>query len=362
MRFLFFVLIASTFLFPGCGKKRESTHSTSGNITEAVYASGKIKARGQYQVFPTVSGILSKVWVKAGDTVVRNQPLFSMEDRSSELNSENARLALELSKTNSQTGSDKLQELQENIRLAKQKYLLDSNLFLRQKNLWDQKIGTRLEYDQRKLAFESSRSAWRTATNRWKQARIQLKNESERALVTFKQTRKQNADFEIRSQLTGIVYDVVKTEGDLVNPQIPLAVVGKQNDWYLELEVSENDITRIMPGQRVEVTLDGYRDQVFEAVISEIHPLLNERTRNFRVDALFRKTPPRIFPNMNVEANVVIRIKKQALLIPRKYLLSGNKVLLKNGDFKEVKVGLKDFQKVEVLAGLDTTQEIFLPK
>lgn len=360
--YIFYCLLISVLLpVGGCGKKKQGIRPGMSSITEAVYASGKIKAEGQYQVLPVVSGLLSKIWVRPGDTVEKNQILFSIENLSSSLNSENARLALELSESNSRSGSDRLQELEQNVNLAREKYELDSVFFLRQKNLMEQNIGTRAEFDNRKMAFNSSKSAYFTSRNRLNQIRIQLKNELERARIGYRLSEKQKGDFMIRSEFDGLVYDVYRSEGELVSPQTPLAVVGKINAFYPELQVNESDIARLSEGQRVEITMDGYKGEVFEAVITRIYPIMNERTRNFRVDARFVRFPSRLFPNMNVEANIVLAVKKNAITIPRRYLLDGNQVLMAENQKKEVKTGIRDFEKVEILSGLDTTMEIFLP-
>lgn len=42
-------------------------------------------------------------------------------------------------------------------------------------------------------------------------------------------------------------------------------------------------------------------------------------------------------------------------------MLDGNQVLMAENQKKEVKTGIRDFEKVEILSGLDTTMEIFLP-
>jgi multidrug efflux pump subunit AcrA (membrane-fusion protein) len=350
------------FLIWGCGKKEQSIKANYGTITEAVYAYGKVKAEGQYQVFPTVTGVLSKIEIFPSDTVKKGDRLFLIENLSSALSSENARLALDLTETNSKSGSDRLQELEQAVEIAREKYMLDSNLWVRQKNLLAQNVGSQVDYEQRKLSFETAKSNFRSAESRLGQVRIQLKNELQRARIGYKLSKKQQRDFEIRSQLAGVVFDVLRTEGDVVGPQTALAVIGKPDAWYLELQVSERDIGRIEPGQRADIVLDGYKGQVFEARLERIYPILNERTRNFRIDAKFEAKPPKLFPNMNVEANIRIRTKSGVLTIPRRYLLPGNQVRVGKDKQIPVAVGLKDFEKVEILSGIDTLQEIFLPR
>jgi multidrug resistance efflux pump len=359
LRYLLFFLFLIFAL--SCGKKKPGVKARLSSITESVYASGKVKAQGQYQVLPVVNGLLRQVLVEPGDSVKEGQILFSVENSAIGLNTESARLALDLSETNNQSGSDRLKELEENLDLAKEKYELDSSLFLRQNNLFAQQVGSKNDVDQRKLALQSSRTAYLTARNRLNQIRIQLANELERARVGYRLSQAQAGDFQVKARKEGLVFDVLRTEGELVSPQTPLAVIGNPENWSIELQVSENDISRVEPGQVVDLVLDGYPNQVFQARLIRIYPILNERTRNFRVDAVFQTQPGRLFPNLNLEANIRIRNRENVLVLPRRYLMEGNKVMLQDGTVREVKTGLKDYEKIEIVSGIDSSDVVVLP-
>ena len=105
--FAFLFCILSIF---SCKKKTATTQAIIKDITESVYASGKIKAAEQYAVFATVNGILKQAFVKPGDTVQEGSKLFLLDDRASDLTNENARIKLELSEENNKRNSDKLRE------------------------------------------------------------------------------------------------------------------------------------------------------------------------------------------------------------------------------------------------------------
>jgi HlyD family secretion protein len=106
--------------------------------------------------------------------------------------------------------------------------------------------------------------------------------------------------------------------------------------------------------------MDSYKGQVFEAKVSKINPLMNERSKTFKVEAMFTKPPKRVFPNTSFEANIVLESKKKVLTIPRNYLLKGDSVVLANGKKVKVTVGLRDFEFVEILSGLKPEDEIML--
>ena len=114
-------------------------------------------------------------------------------------------------------------------------------------------------------------------------------------------------------------------------------------------------------GQQVFITLDSYKGQVFEATISKIAPIMNERSKSFTVEADFTNPPPTLYPNLTAEANIVIQTKEKALTIPRAYLVDDNHVLKENDKRQEVKIGLKDYKKVEILSGLSAGDVIVKP-
>jgi multidrug efflux pump subunit AcrA (membrane-fusion protein) len=353
--FLLLVLVS-------CGDKKVSILPTIGDVTESVYASGKVKAVDQYTVYPTVNGILKTLHVKAGDAVVKDQVLFELDNKVTALNSENARLALDLSADNNRKGSDKFQEIELSVNQAYDKYLLDSNLFVRQKNLWDQQVGTQVEFDQKKIAFTNSKSAYLSAKSKYAQVKTQLENELQKAKVNYNITEKNQHDYQIKSELAGRVFDVLKVQGELVTPQTPLAIIGSNSSFLLELEVDENDIVRIREGQSVVVTMDSYKGQALEAVVTKIYPIMNERTRTFKIEAQFTHPPKELFPNLTVEANIILQSRKNVITIPKEYLVEGKYVFVNKNEKREVKTGLKDYKSVEIISGLAKDEKIYLLK
>jgi multidrug efflux pump subunit AcrA (membrane-fusion protein) len=89
---------------------------------------------------------------------------------------------------------------------------------------------------------------------------------------------------------------------------------------------------------------------------------MNEKSRSFEVEASFTKQPKVLYPNLTVEANIILQTKENALTIPRNYLIDDEFVLLADNKKKKVKVGLKDFQKAEIVEGLNKEDKIYLPQ
>ena len=343
-----------------CKSKTENTHPTIEKITESVYASGIVESKNQYQVFSTVNGIIQKIWVKEGDLVKKGDPLFTIENEISKLQSDNAKLAADFAAFN--TRGERLEEMSNAVQTAKSKMLNDSLMLHRQRGLWAQQIGSKVELEQRELAYIGSSSNYEATMLRYDDLKKQLNFTAAQSRKQLSISQKNAQDFTIRSKIDGRVYSITKEVGEVVNPQTYVAVMGAADDFWVELQIDENDIVRIKNGLRVLLTFDSYKKQVFEAVVSKIDPIMNERSRTFTVEAAFTKKPPVLFPNLTTEANILIVEKEKALTIPRAYLLADSFVMLENKEKRRVEIGLMDYQKVEILHGLEATETILKPK
>ncbi|MBZ0204874.1 MAG: efflux RND transporter periplasmic adaptor subunit [Flavobacteriales bacterium] len=351
------------FLFLGtaCGQKGNPITPATGPITESVYANGLVKAEGQYQVFPTVSGTVLALLVKEGDTVRAGQPLLRIDDRTSSLSTSSAEAQLRLLEQNVREEGPVLTRLRAAVDQARDRLNLDSTNFKRQEALWAQGIGSRNELDQRQLAYTTSKAAYAMATKALTENREQLRTQLEVARNTAAISAVGDADRAPGSLIDGIVYDLMIEPGELATPQRPVAVIGSASDLYLELEVDEFDIRLIKPGLQVFVSLDSYGDQAFEAQVSRIIPLMNERSRTFKVEARFTKRPPQLYPNLTVEASIVLRTKENALLVPASYIVDGTYVLTGTDEKTLVKLGARDMEKVEVLDGITANTTLYKP-
>ncbi|MBO9731274.1 MAG: efflux RND transporter periplasmic adaptor subunit [Chitinophaga sp.] len=346
-------------LLCSCKSKWEKTQPVTEKISESVYASGIIKSRHQYQVFSKVTGPIISIPVTEGDTVRKGEPLMVIQHETAKLNTENAALSAAYASVNA--NEDKLNELKVNIELARNKLSNDSLLLARQRRLWEQQIGSQQQLEQAQLAFKSSRTAYEVAIYKYNDLQKQLRFAASQSGKNLQISNTQQDDYIIKSDIDGRVYSLPKKAGEMVSPQSPVAIIGSSNDFYLELQADEFDIARIKIGQKVFITLDSYKGQSFEAQVEKIYPIMNERSRSFTVDARFITIPPVVYPNLTLEANIVIQTKDKALTIPRNYLLEGDQVMLENKEKKKVVTGLKDYQRVEIISGLSSGDVIIKP-
>ncbi len=353
--------VSTILILISCTSEGETTQPRYMYLTESVYASGSMKAKNQYQVYSTVSGILEHIYVEEGDRVTRGQTLFRIQSENTELSTANARLNLELARQNYGPGSPILQEIVLNVESAYQKYVKDSLNYYRKKRLWEEEIGTLAEVEQFQLILKTSRNSYFSARERLASTRSQLKNELERAENTYRMQVNNRGDFSINSKIDGKVYAINKEEGELVMQQEPLAVIGDADQFLLELQVDELDIGRIRRNNKVLVTLDTYGDAVFEAYISKIYPLLDKRTQTFLVEAELKERPAVLYPALSLEANIIVRDKEKALAIPKVYLVDNEYVLDQSGEKISVTVGVNNLEYVEIQGDIDTTTVLVKP-
>jgi multidrug efflux pump subunit AcrA (membrane-fusion protein) len=342
-----------------CGRPTETTRPIEGPITESVYASGVIESKGQHEVYATVSGIVDQVFVKEGDTVQVGTPILSIFNEAQRISKENALLAASFA--DMRTNEDKLRDVQLQIANARSRMVNDSLQLDRQKRLWAKEIGSKVELEQQQLAYDNSASAHQQALIRLADLQRQLEYNARQSRNILRISDRMESDYLPRSTMRGMVYHVLKRKGEMVGPQTPLAIVGSATDFVLKMQVDEQDIFRVKAGQQVLVTLESYRDQVFEARVTKVNPLMNERNKTFEVEAGFVKMPERLLPNITFEANIIVQEKDRALVLPRRFMLTDSTVVLTSGDTVSVAIGLSDYQRVEIRSGLDASDEVVLP-
>jgi HlyD family secretion protein len=354
------LIFAGLWLLMACSKKEESISPTTGSITESIYASGTIKSADQYQAFVSVSGIIEEIYVQEGQAVEVGTPLLRVSNETQKFNLDNAKLAANYNDQANNQG--KLVEAEAIVQTSKAKLKLDSSLFTRQKALWAQQVGTRIAYEQAELNYQSSKANFVSAQQRLTDLRRQINFSSAQTKKNVQISARQSEDFILKSQVKGTVFNLLKEKGELVSPQTPIAVLGNTQNYILELQVDENDIFQVQLGQKVALTFDAYKNQVFEAQVTKIASIMNERNKTFLVEASFTKAPEKLFPNVTFEANIILRTKQNALILPRNYLKNDSIVTLVDGSTRIVKLGLTDFQKAEILSGLSSKDQVIKPK
>lgn len=297
--------------------------------------------------------------MEEGDSVEVGTPILVIANESTRVNRELA----ELNRTyaDRQANQNRLKDLEMNISYTKNKLTNDSLLWARQERLRSQGIGSSIELEQRQLAYENSLTAYETALLKFEDLKREIDFNERSAAKNLSISKALESDLVLKSEVKGILYSLLKEKGEMVNNQTPLAIIGSGEEYILEMLVDEYDIAKIKRGQKILVNMDSYRGEVFEAVVSKINPIMDERNKTFLVEGVFVSGPSVLYPNLSLEANIIIESKENTLLIPRSYILNERFVITSSGDTVEVVLGMKDFQKAEILEGVDPKTALVKP-
>jgi len=355
-----FTILFIVFIFSlSCTQKRETVFPTIEDISESVFASGLIKSKDQYRAYANSTGILKEIYVDEGDDVEKGAVILEIFNETTRLNRESA--ALVRAYADQKENRSKLKEMEVNIELARSNLVNDSLLFERQKRLREQGVGSAIDLEQRELGFKNSRTQYQSFLLKYEDLKRDIVFNESNASKQLAISKAQESDLLLTSKIRGRVYAILVEKGEMVNPQTPLAIIGSADEFLLEMQVDEYDIVKIKVGQKILVSLDSYRGEVYEAVLTKINPILDERNKSFTVEAEFVKMPEVLYPNLNFEANIIIQTKRNVLTLPRSFLINENAVLSSQGDTLPVELGLKGYRKVEIISGVDASTQLRKP-
>ncbi|MBT8221262.1 MAG: efflux RND transporter periplasmic adaptor subunit [Bacteroidia bacterium] len=354
-------LLITTFFWISCTEDIEHIKPTVTSMTESVYASVNVMPQDVYFAYAAAPGILEKVYIEEGDTIFENQRLALIQSDDSKINIDNAALGLEIAKEKFTGESNILKSINQEIEALIKQLELDSTNYFRQNQLWNQNIGSKSDLDNKKLKYELTQNNLTLKRKQYDQTRLDLENSYKKSQNDLKRARSNLIDFEIRSKINGRIYKLYKEEGELISLQEPFAQIGMSGEFILDIIIDEVDITRVKTGQLALVALDAYEDQVFEAEITKIYPLKDNRTQTFQVEGKFISSPSVLYAGLSGEVNIVLSTKEDVLTIPLNYLIEGKRVKTKDSEI-EVEVGMKDLNRVEIISGIDSSTILLKPQ
>jgi len=275
---------------------------------------GDVMTKQNVLIYPEMSGTLNKVYVKEGQKVTKGQLLATIDDGGLSSQLAQLRTQAELSKTT----------------------------FERQKRLWEQNIGSEIQYLQAKTNYEAQQSA-------------------------VKQMESQVGKSSIRAPFTGIIDDVIKDQGTVVSPGPGSEVfrIVNLSNMYIEVEVPESHLQNVTPGKDVKVYFPVLGDSV-NTKIRQTGNFINPSNRSFTAEIPVPSHDGKIKPNLTARVMINDYTSENAILIPQS-ILSENAdgeqyVLLVAADSVEnnpvakkvvIKTGKTQGDYVEVLSGIN---------
>jgi HlyD family secretion protein/macrolide-specific efflux system membrane fusion protein len=173
----------------------------------------------------------------------------------------------------------------------------------------------------------------------------------------------------IKSPMEGIVSNVAVDVGETASPSVPLITVINPKDLTIEIQVDQADIGQVKKGADVMVNADAYPDETFAGKLDFLNteaeqkmiggmPSTDEEDKIFRGRIKLNSETTKLFSNMSVDAEIVVQRTSDVLIVPREAVASENEkfyiYIVKWGhvEKKEVKIGLKDNNNVEISDGI----------
>jgi HlyD family secretion protein len=350
------VLLA--FLLFSCGKKTETSTVQRKDLTEMVFATGSLKADNEYMLAAQSDGYLKAVFFEEGDTVISGKVLALIDNKQSQVNVKQSGKLLAIAQTNATENAPLIQQLKININLAKEKLKQDELQAERFRELLESNSIAKVEYENAALNVINSKASIKALEEQMANLKV---NANQQVIIQQQQNELSHAvaDYnQIIAYLGGKVYKKRKQLGEYVKKGDVIAVVGNPNEIYANLSIDESNMSKIRLGQSVDIQLNTNTQKTYKAKITEILPSFDESSQSFYVKAFFLDNLDFNIVGTQLQANISIEEKKNALVIPRSYLGYGNKVFLKDKKVVIVKTGIVSSDWVEINEGLSENEII----
>jgi multidrug efflux pump subunit AcrA (membrane-fusion protein) len=365
-RYITYVVFLVLILTVASCNRDKTVFPKKKEIIEAVYASGFVVAKNEYKLYAFSDGYITKKFKEAGDAVRKDEAVCEVQNDAPTAKFGASSLAYEIAKQNNSANSPALRELQIKIQNAETILSNDELNFGRIKNMFEANAVSKSEYDKALTNYQVSKNNLQIARENLQRLKDQLSVDLENSKSLLASSNSDLSNFILRSAIGGVVYETYKELGEVVRKNDLVALIGEKNGKYLQLSVDQQDIGKLKAGQEVLARLDITGDNTFSAVISKIYPKMNQNDQSFMVEAEFRdKKLAMDFIHSSVEANIIIRKKADAIVLPKAAVDNENNVTVKSlGKNKKVKIekGIENLEEVEVLSGITEKDEVVLPK
>lgn len=279
---------------------------------------GNVTTKNLLTITPEYNGILTNVYVTEGQRVSKGQTLAKIDDGGL---------------------SQQLAQLKIQSALAK-------TTFERQERLWNQKIGSEIQYLQAKSSYEAQEEA-------------------------INQLQKQLNKTTVRAPFSGTIDDVITEKGSVVGAgQTPLMRIVNLNDMYIETDVPESYIPSVIKGKKVTVEFPVLGTTI-DTKIRQAGDVINATNRTFKVEVDVPNKDKTIKPNLTAKLKINDYSNPKAILIPQSIIsenAEGEQYVYVVKDKKDdnkgvvnkviIKTGKTQGDVIEVLEGITGGSEL----
>ncbi len=279
---------------------------------------GSVSTKENLIIYPEFSGTLTNIYVKEGQRVSKGQVLGKIDDGG----------------------------LSQQVAQAKIQTNLAKTTFERQQRLWNQKIGSEIEFLQAKSNYNAQQEM-------------------------VNQLEKQLQKTQIRAPFSGTIDDVITEQGSVVAAgQSQLMRIVNLSEMYIETDVPESYISSITKGKNVEVDFPILNTKI-NTKIRQVGNFINPANRTFKVEIAVPNKDKSIKPNLTAKLKINDYTNKKAILIPQNIISENangeqyvyiieNKNENNEGTAKRIiiETGLSQGETIEVVKGITNNTEI----
>lgn len=306
-------------------------------ISEVLTLTGSLTPRQEYIAAARISGQVMQLLVDLGDEVERDQLIAVIDDEEYALQVKEAEAMLQVAQAS-------LKQNRGTLEVARREF--ERAQALKEKNFISES-----DFDLYQNTLESAEAGFKVAQAQVNQYNAALKS----ARVSLSHTRVL-ASWEQDGGPRTIGGRFVD-EGALVKANDPIVSILDINSLVAEVYVVESDYFRIKTGQEARITTDAFPGRTFIGRITRIAPLLEEATREAKVEIEVPNNDRELRPGMYIRAEVVLDSRDNATLAPVIALVrrdgeQGLFVLNPDGEsvsFISVKVGIVNGEDAEIL-------------
>jgi membrane fusion protein, multidrug efflux system len=223
---------------------------------------GNVTTKQNVIIYPEYQGTLTRVYVKEGDRVRKGQVLARIDDGG--------------------LGSQ-LSQLEVQAQLAKTTYE-------RQQRLWEQKIGSEIQYLQAKANYEAAQNA-------------------------VDQMRSQLNKTNVHAPFSGVIDDVITDQGTVVSPGQGIFRIVNLKDMYIKADVPERYITTVLPGKDVAVELPMIGETI-NSKVRQTGNYINPNNRSFSIEVDVPNENGKVKPNLTARLHINDYTNENAVLVP----------------------------------------------
>lgn len=337
MKKIALIIVLLVLSATGCGRKNATAATAApavpvkvapvslGDIHQVFKTTGIVEANQEGQVSAKIAGRVSQVRVKLGDYVHANQTLILLEQ--DDLLNQNLQAKAELA------------QAQANLKQSRDN-------FVRLQKLYQQQAISKQEFDQAQTTLD-------IAENKVQQAQAALAlNENQLRNTT------------IAAPFNGYVGLLNVTQGEVVNPGVPLLTVADLSKVLVTVNLSDSYIGRIRKGQKVSIGFTAYPGKQFTGTVHQISPLADETTKTFPVKIILNNPDQKLKAGMLAEVKINFNERKNVLKLPIEAIIdeTGNKsvFIVQNNQAvrKRVTLGITDGKMIEIRSGLTGDEQV----